>query len=232
MKNNINKRTLLYVEDDETLSYLTKDNLEMKGYNVLHAETGEEALKLFKENHVDLCIIDIMLPKVDGYTVASEIRSKDQEIPILFLSAKSMVEDRLKGLRLGADDYMTKPFSIEELDLKINVFLRRSNRSVEVEQSEYKVGNTFFDYYKLKLVCGESEISMTQREAELLKFFLDNRDKVLRREDILKTVWGDDNYFLGRSLDVFISRLRKMLKKDPKIHLENIHGIGFRFRFG
>ncbi len=221
------KSKLLYVEDDETLSFVTKDNLELHGYEVNHFLDGESAVDAFFNGSYDLCILDVMLPKMDGFAVAEKIRSTDPNVPILFLTAKSMKEDRIYGLRLGADDYITKPFSIEELILKIEVFLRRKFVSVSTND-QYKVGAYNFDYRNLILSLNDVERSLTQKEADLLKMLLDHKNNVVKRSLILEKLWGEDDYFLGRSMDVFISRLRKYLVDDPKIKLDNIHGVGFK----
>ncbi len=219
---------ILYVEDDETLAFVTKDNLENHGYKVTHYGNGMDALVGFKRYSFDLCVLDIMLPQMDGFTLAEKIRKEDEQIPILFLSAKSMNEDRIKGFKIGGDDYITKPFSIEELILKIEVFLKRNLINKEEELSFYSIGKYEFHYDALTLVYNDNSRSLTQREADLLQYFARNQNKILKRPDILITVWGEDDYFLGRSLDVFISRLRKYLKDDSDIEIENIHGVGFR----
>jgi DNA-binding response OmpR family regulator len=170
-----------------------------------------------------------MLPKKDGFEIASEIRETNTEIPIIFLSAKTLKEDRLKGLRLGADDYLVKPFSIEELLLKIEVFVKRSLKSQVLTSAVHKVGSFSFDSKNYQIYNDKMKVTLTQRESELLKLFLDNKNIVLKREQILKKLWGDDDYFMGRSLDVFISRLRKILVDEKGIAIENLHGIGFRF---
>ncbi|NHM06254.1 response regulator transcription factor [Flavobacterium sp. CYK-4] len=221
---------ILYVEDDETLAFLTKDNLEQHGYQVVHCSDGKLCLEQFTAEKFDICILDIMLPKMDGFDLASEIRKTDAEIPIIFLSAKTLKEDRIKGLRLGADDYLVKPFSIEELLLKIEIFLKRSQKSQQRAKVHYTVGRYAFDPKNFLVYNDEEKISLTQRESELLKLFLDHKNEVLKREQILKALWGDDDYFMGRSLDVFISRLRKILAKETGISIENLHGIGFRFK--
>ncbi len=223
--------TLLYVEDDDTLAFLTKDNLETNKYNVIHCKRGDEALDLFRSNKIDLCILDIMLPGKDGFEVATEIRKYDQEVPILFLSAKTLKEDRIMGLMLGADDYIVKPFSIEELILKIEIFLHRSKKA-NVSARELQLGRYLFDPSNFTVTIDNKTESLTQRESDLLKLFADNQNKVLTREQILKSLWGEDDYFMGRSLDVFISRLRKILAKDPSVQIENLHGIGFKFSAG
>jgi two-component system, OmpR family, response regulator VicR len=221
------KSKILYVEDDETLSFVTKDNLEIHGYVVDHYLDGESAIEGFFNNNYDLCILDVMLPKMDGFALAEKIRATDPNVPILFLTAKSMKEDRLHGLRIGADDYITKPFSIEELILKIEVFLRRKYVSV-TSNDQYKIGIYNFDYRNLILLSPTGERNLTQKEADLLKMLLDHKNNVVKRSLILEKLWGEDDYFLGRSMDVFISRLRKYLAEDPKIKLDNIHGVGFK----
>lgn len=225
----MSKYKILYAEDDETLAFLTKDNLELNGYEVFHCPNGENCLELFKTGSFDICILDIMMPKIDGFELATAIREIDTEIPIIFLSAKTLKEDRIKGLRLGADDYLVKPFSIEELLLKIEIFLKRSQKKTAPEKSGYIVGTFRFDAENYVLVKGDKKTVLTQRESELLKLFLDNKNTVLKREQILTSLWGDDDYFMGRSLDVFISRLRKLLSEESGIQIENLHGIGFKF---
>ncbi len=221
------KSRILYVEDDETLSFVTKDNLELNGYKVDHCMDGESAVETFFHNSYDLCILDVMLPKMDGFAVAEKIRATDPNVPILFLTAKSMKEDRIHGLKLGADDYITKPFSIEELILKIEVFLRRKYVTVSVND-QYKIGLYNFDYRNLTISLQSDHRSLTQKEADLLKMLLDHKNNVVKRSLILEKLWGEDDYFLGRSMDVFISRLRKYLSGDDKIKLDNIHGVGFK----
>ncbi len=221
---------LLYVEDDESLSFVTRDHLELQGYQVTHCADGTSAKEAIDRQDYDLCLLDVMLPGTDGFTLAKEIRKQNTEVPILFLTAKSLKEDRLYGLRLGADDYITKPFSIEELILKIEVFLRRS-RSVAIPSPvEYTLGQYLFNYPNLELKTGDDIRRLTQKEADLLKYLIENKNQVIKRSDILEAVWGENDYFLGRSLDVFISRLRKYLKKDEQIKVENIHGVGFCFQ--
>ncbi|WP_396168152.1 response regulator transcription factor [Flavobacterium sp.] len=221
------KYKILYAEDDETLAFLTKDNLE-QFYNVTHCSDGNSTLETFKKDNFDVCILDIMMPKMDGFELAENIRKENTEVPILFLSAKTLKEDRIKGLRLGADDYLVKPFSIEELVLKIEIFLKRSKKS-NTPNTNYTVGKYQFDSKNYLVFTDTEKISLTQRESDLLKFFLDNKNIVLKREEILKSLWGDDDYFMGRSLDVFISRLRKILATEKGISIENLHGIGFKF---
>jgi DNA-binding response OmpR family regulator len=223
----MSKAKILYVEDDETLSFVTSDNLSLNGYEVVHCFDGESAIDTFSSSAFDLCLLDVMLPKKDGFMLASEIRKKNPEIPIIFLTAKSMKEDRIAGLKIGADDYMTKPFSIEELILKIEVFLKRKFINIK-QASKYSIGKLQFDYKNLAITTGDVEKTLTQREADLLKLLIENKNNVIKREEILERVWGQNDYFLGRSMDVFISRLRKYLSDDPGLKIENIHGVGFK----
>ena len=222
---------ILLVEDDQTLNFIIKDNLEQNGYVVTSAEDGESAMVLFKSDKFSLCLLDVMLPKKDGFSLAKEIREIDDHVPIIFLTARSMTEDRINGLTIGGDDYMTKPFSMEELLLKIRIFLKRSLNVGEAnnDQNYYKVGRFNFYFDSLILDSNGERKTLTYKEAELLRYFCDNPNKVLSRSDILIQVWGSDDYYLGRSLDVFISRLRKYLSSDENIKILNLHGIGFRF---
>lgn len=219
---------LMYVEDDATLAFITQDSLKANGYDVDHFEDGVAALESFEKLYYDLCILDVMLPKMDGFELAERIRRVNKDIPIIFLTAKSMKEDRIAGLTIGADDYITKPFSIEELILKIEVFLKRKYIT-DSQAHSYTFGKFTFDHDNLKLSYDNKEESLTQKEGDLLQLLLESRGNIIRREDILKKLWGENDYFLGRSMDVFISRLRKYMKSDASIAIENIHGVGFRF---
>jgi len=220
---------ILYVEDDESLSFVTRDNLELHGYQVTHFADGRKALRDATKKVYDLMILDVMLPGVDGYTIAQEVRKVDADVPILFLTAKSLKDDRIHGLTIGADDYITKPYSMEELILRVEVFLKRKKLfKPREEQQFYPLGNLILDYPNLTLRLGDAESTMTQREADLLRYFIQNKGQVLKRADILKNIWGENDYFLGRSLDVFVSRLRKHLAPDPSLSIENIHGVGFK----
>lgn len=225
----IMKSHLLYVEDDESLSFVTRDNLELQGYQVTYCPDGNSAMKAIESGQYDLCILDVMLPDVDGFTIAKAIRENNQDVPIIFLTARSMKEDKIHGLKLGADDYMTKPFSIEELLLKIQVFLKRSKVLTPATASS-SIGTYHFDYKNLQLRINEDSKTLTQKEADLLRLFIQHQNTVIKRSDILEKVWGEDDYFLGRSLDVFISRLRKYLRQDERLKIENIHGVGFKLR--
>ncbi|HKK74376.1 MAG TPA: response regulator transcription factor [Saprospiraceae bacterium] len=223
------KAHLLYIEDDESLSFVTRDNLELEGYKVTWCKDGKEALEKIDKEHFDLYILDVMLPEMDGFSLAQRIREYDTQVPILFVTAKSLKEDRLHGLRIGGDDYITKPFSIEELILKIEIFLKR-RLIVQAESPKVQELGIFeFDHHNLVLCSPEGERILTQKEADLLNYFLRHKNQLVRRSAILKTIWGQDDYFLGRSLDVFISRLRKYLRAEKRIKIENVHGIGFRF---
>ncbi|MBK8289583.1 MAG: response regulator transcription factor [Flammeovirgaceae bacterium] len=217
---------ILLVEDDPNLGFVIKDNLGLKGYDVTLRTNGEEGLQTFYQNLFDICILDVMMPKKDGFTLAQQIREKNQQIPILFVTAKSMLEDKIIGFQSGGDDYLIKPFSMEELCLRIEVFLRRSNSSV-IEES-FSLGSFRFDCRNFTLFHNQQERTLTQKEGEVLKLLCINKGRVLKREEILKSVWGNDDYFLGRSMDVFISKLRKYLKEDSRIQIINYHGVGFR----
>lgn len=220
------KARILYVEDDETLSFVTKDNLELNGYDVQHYSDGKSALSAFEKEGFDICLFDVMLPEMDGFALAKAVREADKEIPILFLTAKSLKEDRLQGFQLGGDDYITKPFSIEELILKIEVFLKR--KYFAKTPDEIQIGIFKFEHGNLKLTHGDKSDNLTQKEGDLLLLLAQNQNQILKRGDILKKLWGTDDYFLGRSMDVFISRLRKYLRADTTLKIENIHSVGFR----
>lgn len=226
---------IFYVEDDLNLSFVVKDCLQMAGHEVHHFSKGDEALASFNRIDYDLCVLDVMLPNIDGFTIAKAIRNKNMQIPIIFISARIQLEDKLEALNIGGDDYLFKPFSIEELLLKVGIFLKR--KQVEQEGASkntdvYRFGNCCYDSANLILDASGEEIRLTQREADLLTFFLKNQGKLLRREDILVALWGQDDYFLGRSLDVFISRIRKYLSVDKSVVIENIPRIGFKLVVG
>ncbi len=222
---------ILYVEDDETLSFITTDNLKRKGFDIVNAVDGVQAFELFSNDTFDICLFDVMLPKMDGFDLAHKVRSVNNEIPILFITAKTLPEDRVKGLLLGADDYIIKPYNIEELILRIKVFLKRKKIiDPETENQNIKIGKAIFDCENLRLLTGTKENSLTYREAELLKFFVENKNTVVTRERILNVLWGENDYFAGRSLDVFITRLRKYFKSVPGVAIENKHGVGFVFK--
>jgi two-component system, OmpR family, response regulator VicR len=226
------KIRILYVEDDATLLFVTRDNLELRGYEVDCCGDGVTALDKAMKHHYHICILDVMLPKMDGFSLAKKIREKDPDIPILFLTARSEKEDKIYGLQLGADDYITKPFSIEELVLKIGIFLKRPKITPERpgKNQVFPLGLFHFDPSNQVIYHGKAKNSLTYRESEILRFFVENRNKVIKREEILIQIWGNDHFFSSRSLDVFISRLRKILKKDPSLLIENIHNVGYRLK--
>lgn len=218
---------ILYVEDDLSLSFVTQDQLEKRGYEVFSCENGLDALALFKKEIFDLCVFDVMLPKMDGFELAKKIRETNKHIPILFLTARSMQEDKLEGLTIGGDDYITKPFNIEELCLKIQVFLKRKLVNKPIEEF-YQIGRFLLDVKEQKLKNGADERKLTLKETKLLSLLVQKVNTITKRENILVNLWGKDDYFLGRSLDVFISRLRKYLSVDSSIQIENIRGVGFK----
>lgn len=225
------KANILYVEDDANLGFVTKDTLEDHGFAVKHCADGALALTAFAQQEFDLCILDVMLPKVDGFSLAETIRKRNPHIPILFLTAKSMKEDKLNGFRIGGDDYMTKPFSMEELILKMEVFLRRNrvDEGKTIQNKHFSIGEAYFDFENLQIIHPNEKVNLTLKEAELLRFFFLHANKVLKRDEILNSLWGDDDYFIGRSLDVFISRLRKYLSFTEQAKITTIHGVGFKF---
>ncbi len=218
---------ILFVEDDVNLGFVVRDTLSTVPFEVMHCTNGTDAWAAFQEGAFDLCLLDVMLPQTDGFALARQIRSVNTQIPILFLSALADKDNRLNGLRLGADDYLTKPFSIEELILKINVFLRRT----QAAQSPKSNSDGFrLDRANLVLYVNGQPQLLTHREADVLAYLLDRPNTLVRRDDLLRAIWGDDDYFMGRSLDVFISRLRKRLSDYPALRIENVHGVGFVLR--
>jgi DNA-binding response OmpR family regulator len=224
------KTRILLVEDDANLSMVLKDYLEMLGYETILRNDGEEGLEAFKENEFSLCILDVMMPKKDGFQLAKEIRAINPEVPLIFLTAKTLKEDRIAGLKAGADDYITKPFSTEELSLRISAILKRS----EIQYRQKKIPDVFdlgkikFDHKNMILIHGDEEISLTRKESALLKLLAENKNQLVEREYALEKIWGSSDYFIGRSMDVFIAKLRKMLKIDPNIAITNVHGTGFK----
>lgn len=222
--------SVLLVEDDVNLCLVIQDYLEMLGYTVISSHDGEEGLMLFKTRNPDLCILDVMLPLQDGLHLAREIKRERQDIPVIFLTAKNQKEDVVAGFKTGCDDYIVKPFSSEELSLRIEAILRRCRITADVaEKSVFTFGQSVFNYSNLHLRVGANQHTLTRKEADLLLFFCRHTGELLPREVILKAVWGDDDYFIGRSMDVFITRLRKYLKDEPCATISNIHGVGFVF---
>jgi DNA-binding response OmpR family regulator len=223
---------ILMVEDDKNLGFVVNDLLEMEGYSVFWAKDGEAGLKAFDDFQPHLSLLDVMLPKMDGYTLGNEIKKKDSQAPIIFLTARGMETDRVKGFQVGADDYITKPFSNQEFLLRVRAVLSRCYASSQLVEAknEYTIGLFTFVPNNLTLMLNGTEKHLTQKEADVLKLFCQHENETVKRELILSTVWGTTDYFSGRSLDVFISKLRKYLKDDEHISIENVHGVGFRLR--
>ena len=221
---------ILLVEDDLNLGFVIQDILKSEGFRVHLCKDGKEGLMQFNKESYDLCLLDVMMPKKDGFSLAEDIRKVNQEIPIIFLTAREMAEDKIKGLRLGADDYITKPFSAEELTLRIKAILKRNPKFKEDirEKSTYTIGSFIFNAGNFELAMEGKRIKLTKKEADLLKILATHMGQVIEREIIANMVWGDDSYFVGRSMDVFITKLRKHLSEDPRIAIVNVHGVGFR----
>ncbi|MEM9856917.1 MAG: response regulator transcription factor [Bacteroidota bacterium] len=217
---------ILLAEDDENLGYILKEYLEMKEYQVTLARDGEEGLEYFQQANYDLCLLDVMMPKKDGFTLATEIRAMNTSVPIIFLTAKALKVDKLKGFKIGADDYIVKPVDEEELDARIRAIIKRSSTATE-HTSHYEIGNYQFDYTNLRLSLNGEVQQMTQKEGDILKALCDRQGNILDRQSTLKSLWGESDYFNRRSMDVFISRLRKYLSQDPSITIRNVHGKGF-----
>ena len=226
----INKFTILLAEDDHHLGLLLKDYLQAEGFIVHLFRDGEAALQDLENTLYDLCLLDVMMPKLDGFSLAKVIRSKDKKIPVIFITAKSMKDDKLKGYEIGADDYITKPFDEEELVWKIKAFLRRADAVPSVEiADDVAIGRYRFQFKnQLLLLSGESR-RITEKESEILRYLYFHRNKVIKREEMLVALWGTNDYFLGRSLDVFITKIRKYLKDDTSLKIENVFGVGFVF---
>ena len=222
-------KKILLVEDDESLGMVIRDYLSMSGYAITVCTDGLACLHTFNKQQFDLCILDVMLPKMDGFALATNIRKLNREIPLLFLTSKSGKEDKIQGFKTGADDFITKPFNIEELVLRIEVFLKRKRTESPLKDlKDFVIGNCVFNYNNFTLMVKNRKISLTQKEADIMFQLCSNINSVLKRDEILIKVWGRDDYFLGRSLDVYISKLRKYLAPDNKVQIENIHGIGFK----
>ena len=219
---------ILLAEDDENLGSLLKEYLEIKGYKTGLYINGNKAYKGFIQEHYDLCLLDVMMPEKDGFTLAKEIRQINSDIPIIFLTAKTLKQDVLEGFSIGADDYITKPFSMEELLFRIEAILRRTHSGSGNQQDVFKVGRYDFDAQKQTLTIDNQAQKLTTKEAELLKLLCNNKNKVLERNFALRTIWFDDNYFNARSMDVYITKLRKYLKQDPTVEIINVHGKGFK----
>ena len=222
------KAKVLLAEDDLSLGYVIKDNLSDAGYEVVLCPDGQIAIEKFNKEEFDICLLDVMMPNKDGFAVAKRIRQQTDVVPILFITAKSLEEDRIRGFESGADDYIIKPFSMQELLLRMEVFLRRTKKMYSERSQSYQIVDMTLSFNNLRLTVDSTEHNLTQKEAELLQFLCEHPNRILKREEVLLNVWGKDDYFLGRSMDVFITKLRKYFKSDPSANIETIHGIGFR----
>lgn len=221
------KAKILLVEDHPSLSFVVKEALQKTGYDVVHCSDSESGWQQFMKHNFDLCLLDVVLPKKNGMQLASQIRTVNETIPILMLTSKNLDDDKIAGFKSGADDYITKPFNLQELLLRVQVFLKRTKKKDEGPTS-FKIGNLDFDYKNLLLKGDKVEYQLTQREADLIKYLHQNSNRVLKRDEILLHVWGKEDYFLGRSMDVFITKVRKYLRDQPGIELQTVHGVGFK----
>ena len=225
---NTPKIRILLAEDDDNLGLLLKEYLKARNFDAELFPNGEKALRSFERNTYDICVLDVMMPVMDGFTVAKEIRRLKKDTPIIFLTAKSMKEDVIEGFSIGADDYITKPFSMEELIFRVEAILRRTKGDSKKTQKIFNLGSYTFDYDKQTLIFGDKVFKLTTKETDLLKLLCDNQNSILERNFALKSIWIDDNYFNARSMDVYITKLRKYLKEEPGIQILNIHGKGFK----
>ncbi len=227
------KAKLLVVEDDPNLGDILKEYLEMKGYEPTLCRDGEEGWNKFKKDKYDLCLLDIMMPKKDGFTLAKEIKKVQENLPILFLTAKNQKDDIIEGLKIGADDYLTKPFSMEELLLRIRAIIRRTQKSTEISALKTYTFGDFVLHYDQQIIEGpEGKHRLTSKENELIRLLASEINKLVNRSHALKQIWGDDSYFNARSMDVYLSKIRKILKDDPKVQIITIHGEGFKLIVG
>lgn len=222
------RQRILLCEDDESLGMLLRDYLEAKNYDADLCLDGEAGYRTFCKNQYDMCVFDVMMPRKDGFQLAQEIREQNTEIPIIFLTAKNLKEDVFEGFRIGADDYITKPFSMDELVFRMEAILRRVRGQRTKDQTAYRLGSFIFDTQRQLLIHGEEKTKLTTKECELLTLLCKHVNDVLQRELALKTIWIDDNYFNARSMDVYITKLRKHLKDDPEVEINNVHGKGYR----
>ncbi|MBN7809703.1 response regulator transcription factor [Algoriphagus sp. H41] len=229
----MSKARLLVVEDDPNLGDILKEYLEMKGYEPTLCRDGEEGWNKFKKDKYDLCLLDIMMPKKDGFTLAREIKKVQEDLPVLFLTAKNQKDDIIEGLKIGADDYLTKPFSMEELLLRITAILRRTQKSSEVSALKTYTFGDFVLHYDEQFIEGpEGKHKLTSKENELIRLLASEINKLVNRSHALKQIWGDDSYFNARSMDVYLSKIRKILKDDPKVQIITVHGEGFKLIVG
>src|SRR5690554_1996807 len=227
---------ILLAEDDHNLGEILKDYLELRGkFDVSLCKDGEEALRTFNRESFDLCILDVMMPKKDGFTLGRDIRELNPDIPIIFATAKGMMEDKSEAFGLGGDDYITKPFRVEELLLRINALLKRVSKEKVDEEllpDKFGIGRYAFDYTAQQISIGDRQQKLSTKEAELLRLLCLHMNEVLTREEALLKIWHDDNYFNGRSMDVFLSKLRKYLREDPAVEIVNVHGKGYKLLVG
>lgn len=223
---------ILLAEDDLDFGNILKQYLEISGYHITWAKDGKEALEFFKNGSFHICVFDVMMPKMDGFTLAKKVIDINPETPFIFLTARKLKEDKIKGLKLGADDYIIKPFEADELVLRLNNILKRTQKAASqiAQETRIQINNYTFDTNRLELSCEDYNKQLTQKEAELVLFLFKHKNQLLKREDILKAVWENDDFFSGRSMDVFISRLRKYFKKDPSISIESIRNVGLEFK--
>lgn len=223
------KQRVLLLEDDPNLGFILQEHLQMQGFDVVLCVNGEEGLNVYRSGQFELCLVDVMMPKLDGFAFARRVRERDEETPLIFLTAKSLKEDKIEGFKIGCDDYLTKPFSMEELMLRITAVLRRSrsaNKAVVPET--FEIGKFTFDHKRQILAKDAVQFKLTPKEADLLRLLCIHKNQTLEREVALREIWGDESYFSGRSMDVFISKLRKYLREDDSIEIMGIHGKGFR----
>lgn len=229
----MSKTKVLYVEDELFLGKIVRESLESRGFDVIMEGDGAKVLNLFKETKPDICVLDVMLPNKDGFTIADEIREQDEEVPIIFLTAKTQTEDVVKGFTLGGNDYIRKPFSMEELIVRIQHLLRNRQEGIpRINGGTVTMGKYSFQISRQVLNNGKEEKKLSFRESELLKLLYENRDKIIDRKDILNLLWGNDSFFNSRNLDVYITKLRSYLKEDPSLEIITIKGIGYRFVAG
>lgn len=225
------KAKILIVEDDDNMGYLLKENLKVHGYDTVLRTDGELGWKTYDdEGDFDLCILDVMLPKKDGFNLAKQIKRRNPQVPIIFVTAKSMMQDKVMGFEMGGDDYITKPFSSQELLLRVKAVLKRSKPGAETTpvKNKFSLGQYNFDYLNRSLEFDSKSKRVSAKEADLLRLFCQSPNQLLNRQVILKTVWGEDDYFTSKSMDVYLTRLRKMLREDPNIEIQNVHGIGYK----
>ncbi len=224
------KQRVLLLEDDPNLGFILQEHLQMQGFEVQLCVNGEEGLSAYQSGKFDLCLVDVMMPKLDGFTFARKVRERDQNVPLIFLTAKSLKEDKIEGFKIGCDDYLTKPFSMEELMLRITAVLRRSKVASPPADLPvmFEIGKFTFDYNRQLLLKDGEHFKLTPKEADLLRLLCIHKNQTLEREVALREIWGDESYFSGRSMDVFISKLRKYLREDDSIEIMGIHGKGFR----